>query len=338
MKRALASKASFRMKSGADDLSPSTAEPSFREAVLHGLSQPEKSLPPKFFYDLEGSRLFEKITTLPEYYLTHTEEEILAACAGEVAELAGPGCRLIELGSGNSRKTRLLLDALLDVAQYVPIDISASGLQEAEANLKIRYPDLHVVSLHADYTGPLHLPPLKRTAQRNLAFFPGSTLGNFEPHDARAFLRRVRTLGGPGGLLLLGVDLRKDPLVLHAAYNDAEGVTAAFNLHLLERMNAELGANFRLESFRHYAIYEPVAGRIAMYLVSLKSQDVEIGEARFHFERGEPIRTEYSYKYTRPQLAAMAAEAGFAVQKVWTDRKELFSVQFLRATRMPRPT
>jgi len=194
-----------------------------------------------------------------------------------------------------------------------------------------------VVPLHADYMAPLRLPPLRRTAQRNLAFFPGSTLGNFEPHEARHFLRRLRTLGGPGGVLLLGVDLRKDPLVLHAAYNDAQGVTARFNLNVLARMNRELGANFRLDRFRHYAHYNPTAGRIEMHLVSLESQDVEIGEAHFRFERGEPIRTEYSYKYSRPQLAALAAEAGFAVQKVWTDPEALFSVQFLRASRMPRP-
>ncbi len=313
-----------------------TALQSFRETVLRGLSSTEKVLPAKFFYDSLGSRLFDAITALPEYYLTRTEEQILTTCVGEVAALAGPGVRLVELGSGNSSKTRLLLDTLVDVAQYVPIDISASALESAAVSLRRDYPDLDVVPLHADYTSALRLPPLQRTAQRNLAFFPGSTLGNFEPADARNFLRRLRTLGGPGGVLLLGVDLRKDPLVLHAAYNDAQGVTAAFNLNLLARINRELGANFRLDRFRHYAHYNPVAGRIEMHLVSLDRQDVEIGETRFHFERGEPIGTEHSYKYTRPQLVTLAAEAGFAVQKVWTDPDALFSVQFLRATRAPK--
>jgi dimethylhistidine N-methyltransferase len=335
MKRALVSKAAVRPRVGQDE-QPQKTERDFREAVIHGLSQPEKSLPSKFFYDPEGSRLFGKITALPEYYLTRTEEEILVSFAGELSELAGPGCRVVELGSGNSRKTRLLLNALSDVAQYVPIDISASDLEEAAAGLRLEHPGLDIVPLHADYTGPLRLPPLNRTAQRNLFFFPGSTLGNFEPHEALAFLRRLRTLGGPGGLLVLGVDLRKDPLVLHAAYNDADGVTAHFNLNLLTRMNAELNANFNPDGFRHYAIYDPVAGRIAMFLVSLWQQDVSIGESHFHFERGEPLRTEYSYKYTRPQLAALAAEAGFAVQKVWTDPAQLFTVQLWRASRATR--
>jgi dimethylhistidine N-methyltransferase len=317
---------------------PVEAPKTFRDTVLRGLSLPEKVLPAKFFYDPEGSHLFEEITALPEYYLTRTEEQILASCVGEIAALAGPAVRLVELGSGNSRKTRLLLDTLVDVAQYVPVDISASALQSAAASLRRDYPRLDVVPVHADYTGPLRLPPLKRTAQRNLAFFPGSTLGNFEPPDARAFLRRLRTLGGPGGVLLLGIDLRKDPLVLHAAYNDAQGVTAQFNLNLLARINRELGANFRLDRFRHYAFYNPVAGRIEMHLLSLEPQDVEIGGVRIHFERGEPIATEHSYKYTRPQLAAMASEAGFAVQKVWTDPEALFSVQFLRASRAPKPS
>jgi dimethylhistidine N-methyltransferase len=336
MKRVAAQKSQLAQKSHEIAPSPGVDQQTFRDAVLRGLAAPDKVLPAKFFYDPHGSRLFEEITALPEYYLTRTEEQILTTCVGEVAALAGPGVRLVELGSGNSKKTRLLLDTLVDVAQYVPIDISESALHKAAASLRRDYPDLDVAPIHADYTAPLRLPPLQRTAQRNLAFFPGSTLGNFEPPDARAFLRRLRTLGGPGGVLLLGIDLRKDPVVLHAAYNDAQGVTAQFNLNQLARINRELGGNFHLERFRHYAHYNAVAGRIEMHLVSLETQDVEIGDARIHFERGEPITTEHSYKYTRPQLAAMATEAGFAVQKVWTDPGALFSVQFLRAARTPK--
>ncbi len=301
--------------------------------VLDGLSRPVKTLPPKFFYDQHGSELFDRITELAEYYPTRTEESILRRCAPEVAELVGPDVRVVEIGSGSSKKTGVLLHALKAPRQYVPIDIAGDFLEAASERMRGEHPGLDIAPVHGDYTQPIKLPPVQG-AKGNLAFFPGSTIGNFEPDDAIAFLKRIAAMVGPGGRLLLGVDLRKDPTRLHAAYNDAEGLTAQFNLNVLARINKEVGADFPLDRFRHYAFYEPVQGRIEMHLVSLADQTVRVGAPAtaesIHFKLGETIRTEYSYKYTPEGIAELGKPAGFSVERLWRDEENLFSVSLLR--------
>jgi L-histidine Nalpha-methyltransferase len=302
-----------------------------RAEVLAGLRAPQKTLPPKLFYDERGAALFHEITALDEYYLTRTELGIMRAHAGEMADLMGAGCALVELGSGEALKVRLLLDRLRGPAAYVPVDISAEQLQRVAADIARAYPGLVVVPVAADYTGAFALPELPPPAReaRRVVYFPGSTIGNFHVPEAVAFLRRIAQLCGPGGALLLGADLRKDPDVLHAAYNDAGGVTAAFNANVLVRLNRELGAWFDPTRFRHYAYYNPVAGRVEMHLVSLARQTVDVDGECVRFERGESIWTESSYKYAPRQLDAMAHDAGFDVVRVWTDPREWFCVLYL---------
>ena len=297
--------------------------------VLDGLARPVKTLPPKFFYDQHGSELFDRITDLAEYYPTRTEETILARCAPEVAELVGPDARVVEIGSGSSKKTGVLLRALLTPRQYVPIDIAGDFLEAAAERMRGEHPGLDIAPVHGDYTQPIKLPAV-HGAQGNLAFFPGSTLGNFEPDDAIAFLKRIAGMVGAGGRLLLGVDLRKDPTRLHAAYNDALGLTAQFNLNVLARINKEVGADFDLARFRHYAFYEPVHGRIEMHLVSLADQTVTVAGQTVGFTLGETIRTEYSYKYTAEGIGELAQAAGMKVERLWRDAESLFSVSLLR--------
>ena len=306
------------------------AREGMREEVLRGLRGTPKTLPPKLFYDATGAELFERICALPEYYLTRAELEILRAHVGEIAAAAGAGRALIEYGSGAGVKVRLLLDALESPLAYVPIDVSAEQLARVSAELAADYPHVAVRSLCADYTRPLALPPLP-PASRRLAFFPGSTIGNFHPTEAAAFLRRVRRTVGRDGALVLGVDRRKDARVLEAAYDDAAGVTAAFDLNLLRRLNRELGADFDLERFRHRARFDAEASRIEMHLVSLADQRVRLGDATIRFARGESIWTESSYKYDRARLDELAGAAGFAVERRWTDARERFWVAFLRA-------
>ena len=304
------------------------ADRSLRAQVLRGLLGTPKTLPPKLFYDAEGARLFDRICALDEYYLTRAELAILRRHAGEIADLAGPRSALVEYGSGAGVKVRLLLDALVEPVAYVPIDISREQLVDVGRQLAARYSRVAVRPLWADYTLPLHLPPLPPGARR-LAFFPGSTIGNFHPAEAAAFLRRVRRAVGDGGALVLGVDRRKDARVLHAAYNDGAGITAAFNLNVLARLNRELGADFDLARFRHRAFFDRRASRIEMHLESLDAQVVRIAGESISFERGETIWTESSYKYDRPRLNRLAAAAGFSIDRVWTDVHRQFWVAFL---------
>ena len=299
--------------------------------VLNGLTSTPKTLPAKLFYDDEGARLFERICTLDEYYLTRSELSILRARVGEIATLAGPACALIEYGSGAGTKIRLLLDALHAPAAYVPIDISHLQLERVAADLASDYPRVAICPLCADYTRPLTLPNLPAHARR-LAFFPGSTIGNFHPAEAAAFLTRIRRTVGPGGMLVLGVDRRKDTATLHAAYDDPQGITAAFNLNMLRRINRELGADFDLRKFQHLAFFNDQAGRVEMHLVSTEDQVVHVAGTSVEIARSETIWTESSYKYDEEQLANVAGSAGFRVERLWTDRNDYFWVSVLVAT------
>jgi dimethylhistidine N-methyltransferase len=306
----------------------------FREDVIAGLSLPQKALPPKYFYDARGSRLFEAICRLKEYYPTRSELALMRGRIGDIARFARSGAALIEYGSGESRKSRLLIEALRP-SVYVPVDISADALRQASARLRRRFPWLEIRAVHGDFTRPLKVPMGAGTrafSSRRVVYFPGSTIGNLAPEEAHAFLRMTRGQVGPGGAMLVGVDLKKDANVLHAAYNDAKGVTAAFNLNLLARINRELGGDFRLRRFRHYAFYNPSQGRIEMHLVSLARQTVNVGNYRFAFAAGESIHTENSYKYSIEDFRALARSAGFTGKKVWLDPKGLFALHGLAAS------
>jgi dimethylhistidine N-methyltransferase len=300
----------------------------FLRDVLDGLSQEPKLLACKYFYDARGSELFDRICELEEYYPTRCEAEVLQRRASEMADLFGPRCVLIEYGSGSSRKTRLLLDHLREPAAYVPVDISAEHLLRSARALTIRYPGLPIRPVAADFTRHFALPPLP-AADRRIVFFSGSTVGNFQPAEAVTLLAHIARLVGPGGGLLIGVDLRKDRKTLERAYDDREGVTAAFNLNLLVRINRELAADFVLERFQHVAVYNDAASRIEMHIRSLEDQTVHLGDRKIQFARGETICTEYSYKYSIDDFRALAARAGFAVERVWTDSEALYSVQHL---------
>jgi dimethylhistidine N-methyltransferase len=301
-----------------------------REEVLAGLQAPRKRLSPKFFYDARGAELFERITTLAEYYPTRTELGILEQRVDEIAEMVGSRVALIEYGSGAGRKVRLLLEALETPVAYVPIDISGEQLERVAASLRDDYPDVEIHPYRADYTRPLDLPRFPQ-ARRRVAFFPGSTIGNFEPDAAIDFLRRIRHGVEDNGALILGVDRRKDPAVLERAYNDAEGVTAAFNLNLLTRLNRELGATFDLERFRHRAVFNEAASRIEMHLESVADQVVTVAGVAVPFRAGETIWTESSYKYDHARLEALVGEAGFTIHHCWTDPDEHFWVAVLEA-------
>ncbi|MCW5735738.1 MAG: L-histidine N(alpha)-methyltransferase [Enhydrobacter sp.] len=300
----------------------------FRRAVVAGLSATPRAIPAKFLYDARGSALFDEICDLPEYYLTRTETKILEQHAGEIGERAGPGCALVEFGSGSSVKSRLLIEALPDLALYAPIDISREHLEATAARLRRDYPGLRVEPVCADFMGPV--PPIEHAARR-VGFFPGSTIGNLEPAQATAFLRNARQLVGDDGALVLGVDLKKDPQVLHEAYNDSAGVTAAFTLNLLRRMNRELHATFDLAGFAHEAFYNPAEGRIEIYFRSLRNQSVTVAGRRFDFVEGERVHTEYSYKYDEAGIGALARSGGFRIAESWTDPSRLFAVVYLEA-------
>jgi dimethylhistidine N-methyltransferase len=310
------------------DLAP--GEESFRDAVLKGLAADRKSIPCKFFYDARGSALFEAICRLPEYYPTRTEIAILEENAAEIAAQMGPHCRLIELGSGASRKVRILLDALDRPAAYVPVDISREHLRDAATSLAADFPALPVIAVCADYTRPFAMPPLPGPRGKRVGFFPGSTIGNFEPGPAARFLANLAAILGPGGELLIGVDLKKDRAILETAYDDPAGVTAQFNLNLLERINRELDGDLDIDRFEHVALYNPVHGRIEIYIKSLPEQHARIAGRRFRFAAGELIHTEYSYKYTVPEFRALAAQAGFRPVDTWTDPARLFSAHYFR--------
>ncbi len=302
----------------------------FRRALLAGLSRTPRAIPPRFLYDSRGSELFDQICELPEYYLTRTETEILKQHAADIASRAGPGRALIEFGSGSSVKSRLLLDALKDLALYSPIDISRQHLDQTAAGLRRDYPRLRIEPVCADYMALGELPHIAGTAPR-LGFFPGSTIGNLEPHDAVSFLKGARRLVGEGGALVLGADRKKDPRVLHDAYNDSAGVTAAFTLNLLVRANRELGADFDVGAFAHDAFYNPVEGRIEIYLKSLARQSVHVAGCTFDFDKGERVHAEYSYKYDKAEIDALARAGGFAVAQTWSDPADLFAVTYMVA-------
>jgi L-histidine N-alpha-methyltransferase len=315
------------MKTGAlRIIDPDRSE--FVRDILAGVRQKSKTLPCRYFYDARGSDLFEAITELPEYYPTKAEIALLEAHAGQMAELAGPGCCLIEFGSGSSRKTDILLRALPDLAAYVPIDISETALAGAAARLAQAFPRLRVQPIHADFNADLTLPASLQAVKR-LGFFPGSTIGNFTQAEAVAFLRRARQLLGANSAFIVGADLKKDVATLIRAYDDSTGVTAAFNLNLLRRINREAGANFDLDGFAHLAIYNEEAGRIEMHLRSKRAQTVTIAGERIHFHAGETIHTENSHKYSVEEFQAMAHGAGWRPQAVWTGTNGLFSVHYL---------
>ena len=307
---------------------PSSAE--FLADVLGGLARPQKQLPCKYFYDERGSQRFDAICKTPEYYPTRTELAIMRRSAAEMAGLLGPRRVLVELGSGSAWKTRLLLRHLPRPAAYVPVDVSAEHLRRSAAEMARRFPDLAVKPVTADFTRAFEVPEAPFAGARRAVYFPGSTVGNFEAEQARSLLTRMAALCGPGGGLLIGIDLRKSRDVLEAAYNDREGVTAAFNLNLLERINRELGADFDLASFRHRAFYDEALGRIAMHLVSERQQVVRVGGRSFHFEPGETIHTENSHKYSVEGFAELAASAGWRLERTWTDADGLFAVQLYR--------
>jgi dimethylhistidine N-methyltransferase len=294
-------------------LEPAAA--TLRSDALAGLRRAPKTLPSKYFYDERGSALFDRICELPEYYLTRAEVGLLAGHGAEMAAAIGPGATVIGYGTGRGTKTRLLLDHLRAPRAYVPIDIARGELEQAAAALRARYPALQVLPVCADFTAAHELPDAT-PPERRLVFFPGSTIGNFQPAEARAFLARARAVGSR---MLIGVDLKKDPAVLHAAYNDASGTTAAFNKNLLARLNRELGADFDLGAFDHYAPYEPVAGRVAMYLVSRRSQTASIAGESIRFAEGEALHTESSYKYSPVEFERLAGAAGWRVERLWRD-------------------
>jgi len=301
----------------------------FLEEVLSGLRKSQKELPCKYFYDEQGSRLFERICSLDEYYIPRAETAIMQAYIEQMAEMIGPGALLIEYGSGSSAKTRILLDHCKELVAYIPIDISREQLLRVATELASDYPWLNVLPVCADYTSDFALPPVNQPYRRRIVYFPGSTIGNFNHIQANDFLRHIAELCGPGGALLVGVDLKEDPAVLHRAYNDPHGVTAAFNLNLLQRINRELNADFQLDCFRHHAFYNPSEGRIEMHLISLKDHSVSLDNATISFAKGESIWTESSYKFTTEEFAQLAFTAGFQVERLWTDEKHWFSVQFL---------
>lgn len=310
--------------------------PSLVEDVLSGLQRSPKRLSPIYFYDERGSQLFDEICELPEYYITRTETRILEQQATEIAACIGPEALLVELGSGASTKTRLLLDRLPDLAAYVPVDISRTHLMAAAHRIEDAYPDLEVLPACADFTRPFTLPKPSRAPSRVVVFFPGSTIGNFDSAAAVELMKVMRAMATPrlgsaglSGGLVIGYDLAKDPAVLERAYDDAAGVTAEFNLNVLRRLNRDLGANFDLESFRHQAIWVPEASRIEMRLLSTQRQKVRIAGELISFEVDEPIITEHCHKYTPEAFAEQAAVAGWTAQQTWTDPQRYFHVQYL---------
>jgi dimethylhistidine N-methyltransferase len=311
------------------DLQPTSG--SFRNDVIAGLSAVRRALPPKYFYDARGSQLFDAICELPEYYPTRTELAMMRTSSAEIARKIGPDSAIVEYGSGSGQKTRLLIDAVAPVA-YVAIDISAEQLQAAIATLSAEFTNVKMAAVCADYTQPVPLDALETLSRaRRVIYFPGSTIGNFTTHEAQQFLVNARTVARSGGTMVVGVDLKKDPRALHAAYNDAQGVTAAFNLNMLVRINRELGGDFDLSSFEHYAYYNEAKGRIEMHIVSTRAQDVTVAGRVFRFAAGEKIHTENSYKYSVGEFQALARQAGFKPEHCWVDDEALFSIHYLIA-------
>jgi dimethylhistidine N-methyltransferase len=296
--------------------------------ILSGLKRPQKMISPKYFYDERGSKLFEDITQLPEYYLTDAEMDIMTSHADEIAAKIGPEASLIEFGAGSGLKTRILLEYLHELAAYVPVDISEDHLLESAGQIRADFPHIEVLPVVADFTRPFDLPNPRIPPRRNIVYFPGSTIGNFERAVAEELLGVMYQEAGKDGALLIGVDLQKDPQIIDAAYNDSAGITAEFNLNMLRHLNEQFGTDFDVDAFTHDARYVPDEGRVRLSLVSGKPQDVRVGDETIRIEKGEDILTEYSHKYTLEGFAEMAAHAGFTVDTVWTDDNELFSVQY----------
>jgi len=311
-------------------LSPSTSSDGLLKEIVSGLRKSKKELPTKLFYDEKGSQLFDEICLLEEYYLTRTEIHIMEENIDAIVELIKDSCILIEYGSGNSTKTRCLLDHLPDLAAYLPVDISKDYLNNSVEALKKSYPHLEINPILADYNQPIQTPETIGLA-RKLAYFPGSTIGNFTPDQAIEFMQNIARVVGQGGGFLIGVDLIKDTEVLHKAYNDVRGITAEFNLNILTHINELFSATFRIENFKHFAFYNEEANRIEMHLISELDQTVDVGDETFNFNKGENILTEVSYKYSLIGFADLAFQAGFDVKKVWTDPNNYFSIQYLIA-------
>lgn len=311
----------------ANDSAPELAED--RRVILRGLAAPQKRLSPKYFYDQRGSELFDEICALPEYYPTRTELKLMDRHLPEVAELVGPGAAVIEFGAGSNVKVRKLLDHLIEPTAYVPVEISGDYLVEQCKDLARDYPDVHVQPVLADFTQPFELPRHPVEPERNLVFFPGSTIGNFTRQEALGLLQVMRLEAKPGGALLIGVDLRKSRKVVEAAYNDSQGVTAEFNLNVLHRLNRELDADFDLAAFEHRAVYDEAEGRIEMRLLSRREQTVTVAGLPIGFKAGEFIITEYSHKYSLEEFRGVATRAGFSPERSWMDEDRLFSVHYM---------
>ncbi len=311
----------------ADAHLPDDQTSTFARDAIGDLSQHPKRLSPKYFYDATGSELFEAITRLPEYYPTRTELKILRDHGGEIAAIIPKGAALVEFGAGATTKVRLLLEKCAFGA-YVPVDISGDFLNAQASALREDFPTLAVYPVAADFTTPFALPE-EIAGMPKVGFFPGSTIGNFEPHEASRFLRSARDILGAGAQMIIGADLEKNERVLRDAYNDASGVTARFNLNVLVRMNRELGGNFDLSAFAHRAIYNRERHRIEMHLISKKTQTVRMLGTSFSFRPGETIHTENSYKYSIERFAALASSSGWTVRESWTDEKKMFSVHAL---------
>jgi L-histidine Nalpha-methyltransferase len=312
---------------------PQSAESSDFEAdVVGGLAASPKRVAAKYFYDGVGSQLFERITEQPEYYPTRSEMQILREHATDIAKLVPEGAALVEFGSGSSKKARILLRALPRLAAYVPVDICGEMVEQEAAELRPDFPGLKVLPVTADITQAFELPAPAEAATVRVGFFPGSTIGNFEPHEAAAFLRNAGNILGEGAVLIVGADLIKPADVLNAAYNDSAGVTARFNLNLLVRINRELGGTFKLDTFEHHAFYNRERHRVEMHLASLRRQKVKVAGDTFDFRIGETIHTENSYKYSIESLGALARGAGWQPAAVWTDERKYFSIQAFRLT------
>jgi dimethylhistidine N-methyltransferase len=311
-------------------LAPAPLDTGFATDVTEALAQHPKKLSPKYFYDAAGSELFEQITVLPEYYPTRTELDILRSRSADIRAIIPSNAALVEFGAGATTKVRLLLNEC-EFGAYVPVDISGDFLNAQASELRADFPDLHVFPVTADFTAPFELPDAVK-AMPKVGFFPGSTLGNFEPHEACGFLRSARAILGKDALMLIGIDLEKDEKVLHAAYNDAAGVTGKFNMNVLVRINRELGGDFDLSAFAHRAIYNKERHRIEMHLIAKKPQTVHVLGRSFAFRAGESIHTESSYKYSLDRFTALARGSGWTPKASWTDAAKMFSVHALVAT------
>ncbi|MBK8259190.1 MAG: L-histidine N(alpha)-methyltransferase [Polyangiaceae bacterium] len=315
------------------DLHPTGSD--FEAEVVEGLAKPQKTLPCKYFYDADGAQLFEAICATQEYYLTRTERRIFKEHLPDIAKRVGPRAMVIEPGSGSGVKTRMLLEALESPAAYVPVDLSRTQLLVTSAEIAGALPDLEVLPVCADYSQPFPLPGPMSGSGRRLVFYPGSTIGNFDRPEATQFLKRMAEEAGPGGGLLIGFDLKKDPTVLHAAYNDSHGLTARFNKNLLVRIAKHCDTDLELDNFAHYAFYNPAHGRVEMHLVAVRDHTVRIKEHKFVFNAGESIWTESSYKYTRAEVRGLATRAGLEVAAEYVDDKNWFLVALFNVKAAP---